>query len=661
MQRLNRFGATPDEWFLFATMLGLSEDLLPAVANPNAKIAPDSRLKSLGKTPSHYGKNRLVYGIGSWTEKYATPEEIERWSQVPDYSICLVGRNTKAGDFDITNHELSRKIENFVTAYLDNAGLPSLPKRSRKDSPKFLLAFTCREETLKRVIRTEYGIIEFLGNRQQFLVAGTHSSGDRYEWEGLDNGIPELSLRDFDRLWNALQEAFGVEPETRERERTKTQGDSDEPILKRLYEKEMVISRERDGSFNVVCPFEHEHTTESVESATKYWPAHTGGYAHASIKCLHAHCAHRSTEQFKIGLGFELSEGFEELTEGFDFDFSAPVDPGRFKMVPALFFANDGANPSWLVKRMIPASSIGYIYGPSGSGKTFITFDIVAAVARGIEWRGRKTSRGWVIYVCAEGAYFFRNRIKAYALTHGIERAEDLPIQVIDAQPDVMDRNDILALIKSIQSLGEPISCVVLDTYAACMTGDENSSADVSKVLSNLKLIQTVLDTVVILVHHAGKDTARGARGWSGLRAAVDFEFQVVREGNVHALVNTKQKDGEDGMEFGFTLTEVVLGADEDGEDIKSCVVAHSDRVPLSSLTARTGVKVTGKESLIHGVLQDIYDSKGAYPPVEELIEHVCMDGVHKLSDIAKTVSNMLDKGLLEHRDGGLWIATNVE
>lgn len=666
MQGLNRFGATPDEWFLFSTMLGLSEDLLPAVANPNAQIAPDSQLKSLGKTPSHYGKNRKVYGVGDWTNKRATAEEIEKWGSVPDYSICLIARTKKGIDCDITDTSLSARINTFIKDFLfDNFGV-TLPMRYREGSPKFLLAFTCHEETLKRVIRTEHGIIEFLGNRQQFLVAGTHSSGDRYEWVGLENGIPDLTIAQFDKLWAALQENFGIEPEIRERERKTLEGDADEPILKRLYEKEMVISRGAEGSYNIVCPFAHEHSTESTESATRYWPAHTGGYAHASIKCLHAHCAHRSTEQFKVGLGFELSEGFDEITDdltsGFDFDFASPLNIGKFELIPALIFAHDGANPNWLVKRMIPASAIGYIYGPSSSGKTFITFDIVAAIARGIPWRGRKTKQGWVIYICAEGAYFFRNRIKAYAKHNGLENPEDLPIQVIDAQPDIMNKQDILALIAAIESIGEPIACVVLDTYAACMVGDENSSADVGKVLSNLKLMQSALDTVVILVHHAGKDTQRGARGWSGLRAAVDFEFQVVREGDVHALVNTKQKDGEDGMEFGFTLTSVNLGEDEDGEPIESCVVASSDRKPLASVTARTGVNMNAKETLIYHTVQDYYAEEGGYPSAEEIVTRACADGIHKPAEMQKALASICDKGALHLQlDGSsYWLISDV-
>lgn len=618
----NRLGATEGDWFLFSELLGLTSDLLPAVANTGATIAPTSKLKSLGKTPSVYGKHRQVYGIGNWTEKHATLAEIDQWSKEPDYSICLIGRQVKAIDCDITDRQLSEKIHSFIDNYLAAAGV-ALPVRRRDGSPKFLMAFTCHEETLKRVIKTQHGIIEFLGNRQQFLVAGTHDSGTRYVWHGIDSGIPELSMREFDRLWVSLQEKFGIEPEIQERERNLLEVDTDEPILKRLEEKNMVISSNREGGYNIVCPFEREHSSETVESATRYWPAHTGGFAHASIKCLHAHCAHRSTEQFKQELGFSLADGFEEVIEGFDLAeiISRPkLDPSKFSPVLALPFANDGTQPGYLVKRLIPSNSIGYIFGSSGTGKTFITFDIIAAVARGIPWRGMKVRQGAVVYICAEGAHGFRTRIKAYCKENGIENKEDLPIYVISAKPNLMDKAEMKLLYASIEALDLPISAIVLDTYAACMNGDENSSVDVTKVLNNVHILQKGFGTTVLLVHHSGKDNGKGARGWSGLRSAVDFEYQVIKEGEVHALTCTKMKDGMDYESYGFLLKEVDLGLDDELDPITSCVIEHTERKPLDKVVKSRSVKASQAEEEVYHLVQELYEQNGTWPTREDVL-----------------------------------------
>lgn len=653
MQRLERYGATEDEWFLFADMLRLGADLLPAVANPTATIAPQSALKSVGKTPSTYGQGRMVWGIGNWVQKFATAAEIDRWRKEPDYSICLIGRNVKALDFDITDDVLSAKVELFTAEFLSRAG-KSLPKRYRESSPKFLLAFRCAEEYTKRVIKTTHGIIEFLGDRQQFLVAGTHTSGVRYAWTGLESDIPSLSVGEFESLWHALQKEFGVGPEIREKNRKQLTVDTDEPLLKRLTERDMVLSKGKEGSYNITCPFEHEHSTETVESATLYWPPHTGGYAHASIKCLHAHCAERSTEQFKIGLGFDLAEGFDALTEDEILEAAAggavtrEGNPGRFKFVPAVLFASDGTEPRWLVKNMIPASSLGVIYGASGAGKTFVVFDIVACVARGLPWRGRKVQQGTIAYVCAEGAYFFRRRIQAYCKHNGVEDVDGLPVHVLDGAPNLMEKVVVQDLAAAIEAIGGPIAAVVIDTYANCMLGDENSGTDAGKVVANCKWLMRKLNTSVILVHHSGKDASRGARGWSGLRGAVDFEFCVTKEGTAHMLKNTKQKDGEDGIEFGFSLFPVQIGVDDDGDVVESCVIAESKIVPLSSVVKSGSDKVSERESHVFAQVQELFDNDGAWPAEAALIESVVTLFNYRPADVSKAVGSLIDKRLLD-------------
>jgi hypothetical protein len=52
------WGASPAAWTHFADRLGLTADLLPIVANPNAVIAERSTMKKVGKTPSIYDMRR---------------------------------------------------------------------------------------------------------------------------------------------------------------------------------------------------------------------------------------------------------------------------------------------------------------------------------------------------------------------------------------------------------------------------------------------------------------------------------------------------------------------------------------------------------------------------------------------------------------------------
>lgn len=83
------WGATPDEWFHFDLVLGRTAHLLPVVCNPGATISPDSKLKALGKTPSRYNRDRQVTGIAQWTGYVVTEHDFARWSNEPDYGICV--------------------------------------------------------------------------------------------------------------------------------------------------------------------------------------------------------------------------------------------------------------------------------------------------------------------------------------------------------------------------------------------------------------------------------------------------------------------------------------------------------------------------------------------------------------------------------------------
>jgi hypothetical protein len=86
---------------------------------------------------------------------------------------------------------------------------------------------------------------------------------------------------------------------------------------------------------------------------------------------------------------------------------------------------------------------------------------------------------------------------------------------------------------------------------------------------------------MVILIHHSGKDASKGARGWSGLRAAAEFEMEVARCDDDRVAILSKLKDGEDGLEFGFKLKQVPLGVveDADGEmdEVTSCVIEYTE------------------------------------------------------------------------------------
>ncbi len=124
------------------------------------------------------------------------------------------------------------------------------------------------------------------------------------------------------------------------------------------------------------------------------------------------------------------------------------------------------------------------------------------------------------------------------------------------------------------------VKLIIIDTYARAMAGgDENSGKDTSAVVSTVDAIRAGSKAHVMVIHHCGKDEARGARGHSSLRAATDTEIEITRPDASSPSVVTvkKQRDLPLAEITCFTLARVDLGTDSRGNLITSCVVLHDE------------------------------------------------------------------------------------
>lgn len=296
------------------------------------------------------------------------------------------------------------------------------------------------------------------------------------------------------------------------------------------------------------------------------------------------------------------ADEFEALVESQQ----AKETPLRFAVQPAHEFAA-AAPQRWRIKDVLPDAELAVMYGASGSGKSFIALDLAAAIARGVPWRGRRVRQGRVAYVAAEGAGGFRKRLQAYAQVQGCDLA-DMPLGVINAAPNMLEKADAVAVAAAIQAWGGA-DLVIVDTFAQVMPGgNENAGEDVGKALTHCKRIHEATGAMILLIHHAGKDASKGARGWSGLRAAADAELEVVREVAGRALRLTKSKDGQDGLEWGFELEVVQIGVDEDLDPITSCVVIEH-QMPVGGVPTR---RLGPVERAVVDVVQEIAASQTA-------------------------------------------------
>ncbi|WP_081316024.1 helicase RepA family protein [Pantoea dispersa] len=240
------------------------------------------------------------------------------------------------------------------------------------------------------------------------------------------------------------------------------------------------------------------------------------------------------------------------------------------------------ARQDYVMKHVLPAQALCSIYGPSGSFKSFLAVSWACHISAGLPWAGHRVNRGAVLYIVGEGGIGVPRRIRAWEQVYQ-QRVENVwlvnrpvfPVRQSEVQ-------EVILAAKQIESdRGLPVRLIVIDTLARCFGGnDENDARDMGAFIEGCDDIKRKTGATVLVVHHSGKDEAKGARGSSSFRAALDAEFQVKREDENIALILscTKMKDAEEPKRRAYDLQPVRLFTDEEGEEIHSLAVRDVSR-----------------------------------------------------------------------------------
>lgn len=248
------------------------------------------------------------------------------------------------------------------------------------------------------------------------------------------------------------------------------------------------------------------------------------------------------------------------------------------------------------VEGLLTEAGASLVYGPSNCGKSFWALDLAASVATGSLFRGElEVEQGAVVYVALEGSHGARNRVEA--LKRAGRLPANAPLFLCFAPVSLLEHGHAQRLATTIAQVarqaGAPCRLVILDTLARAMAGgDENAGQDMTSAVQSIDAIRAATGAHVMIVHHCGKDEARGARGHSSLRAAVDTEIEISRPaGDAITTVRvTKQRDLQVGAPMPFSLQVVTLGTDRRGKPITSCVVHHEDEI-MASKPSKPGRK----------------------------------------------------------------------
>ena len=345
-------------------------------------------------------------------------------------------------------------------------------------------------------------------------------------------------------------------------------------------------------------------------------------------------------------VGIATADDFENLEE------LAPPTRPKFSLLPITDLLAL-PTPQYFIKGVLDRGELGVLYGEPAAGKSFVALDMMLAIAQGAQWRGHRMRQGRVVYICAEGVTGLSKRLNAYQTFYG-GALTGAAFHAITDRPNLL-RDDDRMLAKQILDAGGA-DLIVIDTLAQVTPGaNENSSEDMGLAISHAARLARATGAMVLLIHHSGKDKERGARGWSGLKAAVDVELEVLRDGDYRAVKLSKLKEGADQGELPFMLQVVKLGTDDDGDDITSCVIAEASQSPpkrqpkgakqrqilrlLTTLTDLDEAPITAK-ALIDAVVADTpLDANSAK-----------RDTRHQVA--SRTLEDMVEAGFIARENG---------
>jgi hypothetical protein len=287
-----------------------------------------------------------------------------------------------------------------------------------------------------------------------------------------------------------------------------------------------------------------------------------------------------------------------------------------------------GDDPIWIIDGLLPATGFGIVFGLPKSGKSFLLSDALFHVALGRPWAGRHVRQGAVLYITGEGVSGFKRRLVAMRRHYGVE-GQGVPFGIITVAPDFGhasgDAEELIKLIKVwLDSVGNPpLGAIALDTLARAMKGaDENLAKDMTTFVDNCGKLGDAFNCLVLGVHHAGKDIARGSRGSNALDGAVDVMWSVEKGEESSTAAIHHMKDGEEGLSWQFRLAPYVLAeATETKSATTTCVVETvTDPVQAKQAKHARNKKLGKSQTMLLSIIREAMSEAGGsitgYPTV---------------------------------------------
>jgi len=244
--------------------------------------------------------------------------------------------------------------------------------------------------------------------------------------------------------------------------------------------------------------------------------------------------------------------------------------------------------PSFMVADYIIENSFAVLYGAPASFKSFLAIDWALSIAHGVDWNGRPTAQGAVVYLAMEGQSGIAVRAEAWHRDRQLGD-EGVPFYAVTTPIGMAmeDAPDVIQLRQAVEDTlgGVSPDLIVVDTLARSFAGsgaDENSATDMGMFIRSCDLLKEWFDCTVLAVHHSGKDSDKGLRGSSSLLGAVDTSIAIKRTTGTEYIevIVQKQKDVSEADPLAMAAREVAFVQDAFAQEQSSLVLDVTDGIP---------------------------------------------------------------------------------
>ena len=515
--------------------------------------------------------------MDGWQEFQFQPESVSAYAN--HYTGLLTGHGVIGLDMDVIDVQIAERIDELAKQCLGKA-----PVRVG-NWPKRLRLYRFDGEIKKRVVGLgDAGKIEILGTGQQFVAYAMHPDTKApFEWITTaspltthSHDLTVVEMRHLDMFVKAVEAEF---PQAKDR---KPSEQSEHGHIQADERWALHISNIIDGS----------EMHDSIRALAAGW-VRSGMPPGAVVQALRAivgqSAAKTATPDRWMERYSDIPRAVSTAQQEFPFEPLLAQLPPESLLLSLSELEQRASTIQWSVKGIVPAASLGVIFGASGAFKSFVALDYALSRAWGRQWLGRRTKQAAVVYLAAEGGAGIFRRILAWHKQHGLNWRQ-CPMHVI-VVPLVLAKS-CEAIATAIRAKGIQPGDIIVDTLSQVFDGDENAASEIAPFLRTVGAgLRDAFGCTVTLVHHSGHQATERPRGSSAIIANVDFMYGVFRDEQslMCTLECVKQKDGDKPEPITFTLNRLILGQDEDGDEISSLVAQHADSINAVLESARVG------------------------------------------------------------------------